>query len=81
MKVSREVFKPFGIRIVLGQLAFLLYYAALSMAPLTLLVVCAKLDSFFVLILAYLINREEIVPLELLGILICFGSVIVITLS
>ena len=51
------------------------------MAPLTLLVVCAKLDSFFVLILAYLINREVIVPLEILGILICFGSVIVITMS
>ena len=49
------------------------------MAPLTLLVVCAKLDAFFVLIFAYLVNKEVIVPRELIGIVICFGSVIVIT--
>ena len=77
--VSNDLYKQFGIQIVLGQLAFLLYYAALYMAPLTLLVVCAKLDAFFVLILAYLVNREAIVPRELVGIVICFGSVIAIT--
>ena len=73
--------KPLITRIILGQIAFLLYYAAISYAPLTLIMVCAKLDAFFVFILAYFINKEAVVPIELLGMCICFGSVIMISIS
>ena len=39
------------------------------------------MDAFFVFILGYLINGERIVPIELLGIFICFGCVFVISQS
>ena len=40
-----------------------------------------KLDSFIVLVLGFLINREPFVLLEVLGMLICFGAILAMALS
>ena len=64
-----------------NQLAFFFFYSALTFAPMTLITVFCKLDGFFVLIFAHFINREQIIPIEMLGIFICFGTVTVISLN
>ena len=69
------------IRVCLGQIAYLLFYTAVAMVPLTLINVISKLEAFFVFILGYLINGERIVPIEVLGILICFGTVVVLSMT
>ena len=41
----------------------------------TLINIVAKIDVFIVVILGYLINGERIVPIEVLGMFIVFGTV------
>ena len=81
MDVKREDIKTLVTKIIAGQLAFFLYYAALYMAPLTILVICVKTDAFFVVILGYIVNREKITLMELIGIFVCFGAVAIISYS
>ena len=45
----------------------------------TLVNVVLKTDAFFVFIFAYLINGEKIVLIEVLGILVCFCTICVIS--
>ena len=39
------------------------------------------MDSFLICILGFLINGEKVAPIELLGIIICFGAVFLISRS
>ena len=45
----------------------------------TLVNVIMKTDAFFVFTLSFFINQEKIIPLELLGIVICFGTIFIIS--
>lgn len=67
--------------IICGLLAVILFYAAVSMAPLTIVNTIIKLDSFIVLILGYLINREALIPIEVIGLLIVFSAIACMTFS
>ena len=86
---KRNPFKEFpsrdkwtvATRIFTGQAAFFIYYCALSMTPLTIITVVTKLDAFFVFMLAYIINGERIVLLEIMGMFICFGTIFAISKS
>ena len=51
------------------------------MAPLTIVNTIIKLDSFIVLILGYVINREALIPVEVIGMLICFSTIAAMTFS
>ena len=67
--------------IIFGLAAVFIFYAALALAPLIIINVIIKLDSFIVLVLGFLINREPFVLLEVLGMLICFGAILAMALS
>ena len=73
--------KTLYIRIFTGQAAFFTLYYALAKAPMTVVVVITKMEIFIVFFLGYLVNGEAIVPLELLGIIICFGMTFIISQS
>ena len=45
----------------------------------TIVNVVLKTDAFFVFICAYFINGEKIVPIEVVGILVCFVTIYVIS--
>ena len=66
-------------RLVGGQTGFFLYFIALTYAPMTIVNVVLKTDAFFVFICAYFINGEKIVPIEVVGILVCFVTIYVIS--
>ena len=51
------------------------------MAPLTIVNTIIKLDSFIVLILGYVINREALIPVEVIGMFICFSTIAAMTFS
>ena len=67
--------------ILFAMTAVFIFYAALAMAPLTIINVIIKLDSFIVLVLGYLINKEAISPSILAGMVICFACIVMMTLS
>ena len=67
--------------IIFALAAVFIFYAALALAPLTIINVIVKLDSFIVLVLAFLINREPIIPIEALGMFICFGAIVAMAIS
>ena len=67
--------------IIFALAAVFIFYAALAMAPLTIINSIIKLDSFIVLILGFLINREPIIPIEAIGMFICFGAILAMTFS
>ena len=73
--------KTLYIRMFAGQAAFFTLYYALAKAPMTLVVVITKMEIFIVFFLGFLVNGEAIIPIELLGIIICFGMTYIISQS
>ena len=67
--------------IIFALAAVFIFYAALAMAPLTIINVIIKLDCFIVLVLGFLITGEPIIPIEAVGMFICFGAIVAMTLS
>ena len=67
--------------IIFALTAVFIFYAALAMAPLTIINVIIKLDSFIVLVLGYCINNEKINPSIVVSMIICFASILAMTLS
>ena len=67
--------------VLCGLGAVILFYAAVAIAPLTIVNTIIKLDSFIVLILGYLINREALIPVEVIGMFICFSAIAAMTFS
>ena len=67
--------------ILFALTAVFIFYAALAMAPLTIINVIIKLDSFIVLVLGYFINKEAISPSILAGMVICFLCIVAMTLG
>ena len=56
-----------------------MFYYAISLAPMTMVTVIVKTDAFFVFVFGYFINGERIAPIELLGLMICFGTIFIIS--
>ena len=65
------------VRIFTGQAVFFLFYYAISIAPMTVIYVIAKIDVFVVLILGYFINGEKMVPVQVLGMVIVLITVFI----
>ena len=69
------------IRAVLGYLVTLLINACLTMIPFSLLVILFQTSPFWTSVLSYFINGEPIYRIEILGMVLCFIAVIIITMS
>ena len=69
------------VLIIFALMAVFIFYAALIYAPLTIINVIIKLDSFLVLVLGYLINKEKLNLNVVVGMIICFVSIVAMSLS
>ena len=66
-------------RMITGQANFFLMNVAVIFAPISLVMVCWTMAPFWISIIAYFINGERIIPLEVLSMIICFSMVVIIT--
>lgn len=53
---------------------------ACALAPISLIMVCRQTSSFWSSLIAFVWLSEAIYPLEIIGMLLCFGAVIIIAL-
>ena len=58
-----------------------MFNVCLSLIPLSLLVIIFQTSPFWISILGYFVNYEPIVGIEVIGMVVCFIGVVVITLS
>lgn len=68
-------------RCLVGQFNFFLINLCITLIPLSLLTILFQTNPFWITILSYFINREPILPNELLGMLVCFVAVIFISMD
>ena len=68
-------------RCITGQLNFGLINVAISMAPISLAMLCWTTSPFWVSIIGYFLNGEPVLLLEILSMLVCFACVIVIMMQ
>ena len=67
-------------RILVGQTCFVLMNMAAPLAPVSLIMVCYTTSPFWTSIVARLILKERIVPLEIIAIIICFSMVVLLAM-
>jgi len=65
-------------RALFGLSVSLLINASLELISFSVLVILFQTNPFFTSILSYFVNSEQIFPIELIGMLVCFAGVIVI---
>ena len=65
-------------RCIAGQLNFGLIYLAISMAQISLAMLCWTTSPFWISVIGYFINGEPVLLLEILSMVICFACVAVI---
>ena len=68
-------------RAVFGYFNVLLINACLTMIPVSLLVILFQTSPFWTSILSYYVNGEPIYRVEILGMILCFVAVIIITMG
>ena len=69
------------MRSLCGQVNFALYNLALPMLPLGVLTIIHKTQPFWGSIMGYVFLKESVLPLEIVGMIICFLAFIALTLS
>ena len=77
----RKYIKDLLIRSIAGQLVFALVNMSLVLIPISTTMVIFMMNPFWTAILACLILRERIQIIEIIGIFICFGGVVMIWYS
>ena len=70
-----------GSRILLGQANFALLNVALTLLPLGILTIIHKTSPFWSSIMGYFLLSEKVLPIEIVGMMVCFGAFIALTLS
>ena len=65
---------------ITGQVNFFLLNLAVSMAPLSLVMVIWQMNPFWISIIAFFLLAEPIIMIELVGMVFCFGAVVLIAL-
>lgn len=76
--VKRHQYKDLIIRIIAGQLTFGLVNFAFSLIAIGTAMVLFETSPFWVSILSCLILREKVLLLEIVGIFVCFGGVVML---
>ena len=69
------------LRTVSGQVNFALYNYCLTLLPLWLMNIIHKTSPFWQTIMGFCCMNETILPIEIVGMIICFGAFIAITVS
>ena len=69
------------MRAVFGYFNVLLLNACLTLIPFSLLVILFQTSPFWTSILSYYYNGEPIYRVEILGMILCFVAVIIITMG
>lgn len=64
-----------------GNFMFLTTNIACALAPICLVMVCRQTSSFWASLLAFVLLGEAIYPLEIIGMFLCFGAVIMIAMQ
>jgi len=69
------------IRMAGGQTVFLTTNIAAAYAPLSIAIVCRQTTTFWASLTAYLVLGEKMLPLEIVGMVLCFAAVIVLAMQ
>ena len=67
-------------RFAIGQAGFAIQSIALLLIPLGLLTVISKTSPFWLAILSYFFVGEQVLKLEIFGMVICFGALVMISI-
>ena len=68
-------------RFAVGQVGFVFQIIAVFLIPVGLLSVISRTSPFWLAILSYFVVGESITKLEMIGMLVCFGALLMITFS
>lgn len=68
-------------RSLTGQAAFFLFNYCLMLIPLTFQIIVFQTGCFWTSILAWVVFRETLLPLEIIAMVVCFAGMVTITLS
>ena len=68
------------IRVVAGHTGFALFNLAVPLAPLSLIIILFNTSPFWISIIGCLFLKENLMCLEAIAMVICFGAVVVIAL-
>ena len=52
---------------------------AFTMAPISLVMIFWQINPFLISIISYFMLSEPVIPVEIIGMCICFGAVVLIT--
>ena len=79
--ITKTILKDIIIRTVSGQSAFILLFQSVTLLPISTSNILFNLYPFWINILACVLLRERLRIVDILGIVICFGGVIMIAVS
>ena len=77
----RNLIKDLIIRSLAGQITFALLNYSFTLLPMSTATILIQTNPFWISILACLLLHERIRLIEILGIFICFGGVVMIAIS
>ena len=77
---KRSILTMFA-RTATGQVNFTLHNLALTMLPFGVLTIIHKTQPFWGSIMGYFLLKESVLPIEIVGMVICFIAFIALTLS
>ena len=64
-----------------GQMGFFLFNLCLALIPMTYVIIIFQTSGFWASLLARVLFAEPMTPLDIMGLVICFGCVVTITLA
>ena len=78
---QKALYKDLVIRSLVGHLNFALYNLAFTLLPMSFVVIIMQTSPFWTSILACCCLNESIRLIEIIGIFICFGGIVMIAIS
>ena len=79
--MTKTILKDIIVRTVSGQSAFILLFQSVTLLPISTSNILFNLYPFWINILACILLRERLRIVDILGIIICFGGVVMIAVS
>ena len=79
--MTKTILKDIIVRTVSGQSAFILLFQSVTLLPISTSNILFNLYPFWINILACILLRERLQIINILGIIICFGGVVMMAVS
>lgn len=79
--MTKTILKDIIVRTVSGQSAFILLFQSVTLLPISTSNILFNLYPFWINILACILLKERLRVVDILGIIICFGCVVMIAVS